>query len=145
MSHSRATAQYSNEEATAEFTRKIYASLESLFPTVNNLSHALAQWFGGREFDDDVNSLSFVDRIYKYFTAYCSICDSNATYACIPSARTGEAPIASVQVLGVSKWRDPVKVYRYKLRVEREGCRIPDDVHRSYAEFYELSAKIARK
>ena len=53
-------------------------------------------------------------------------------------------PITNIRVESVHKYRDPDKVYRYKVRLDRRNTNVPHRVHRSYAEFVELHDKLRR-
>uniref|UniRef100_A0A914GS26 Phosphatidylinositol-4-phosphate 3-kinase n=1 Tax=Globodera rostochiensis TaxID=31243 RepID=A0A914GS26_GLORO len=113
----------SDAQATMLFTQMIKESLQSKFPRLNFLAHTLAQFrgnpLGGRS--EDMNRLSFISEL----------CNEKS-----------EGRIESVHVNSYQKWRNPEKIYMYKLLVKRQQENVTTEIFRSFAEFQELHWKL---
>uniref|UniRef100_A0A158R675 PI3K/PI4K domain-containing protein n=1 Tax=Syphacia muris TaxID=451379 RepID=A0A158R675_9BILA len=110
----------SDTEATVQFTRMIQESLKSKFPRLNFFAHTLVQLRNSsfiRGSYDDPDKLSFIPEIYS---------------------ERSDGRISNVAVLAFEKWRNPEKVYMYKIRVERVNETVSSIVYRSFDEFSEL-------
>lgn len=113
----------STEEATAEFTRKINASLKAKSVQLNFLVHTISQMrFTGDH--NDQRLLSFVPNRVTF--------DENSK-------------INSVSILSYYKKYEPEKHYYFIVKVDRSHQRDPSFVSRTFSEFYEFYSKITTK
>uniref|UniRef100_A0A915D1Q1 PX domain-containing protein n=1 Tax=Ditylenchus dipsaci TaxID=166011 RepID=A0A915D1Q1_9BILA len=112
-------------QATMVFTRMIEESLRSRFPRLNFFAHTLAQFknnpmlLSGKA--EDMNQLSFITETYT---------------------EKMEGRIDTVNVISQEKWRNPEKVYMYKLRIRRQKENVCSYLYRSFTEFQEFHWKL---